>query len=1633
MGKEFFKKTADLLQAKHKRKQWQKIVISLSLVVAMITSGLLIHPAITMERNAICGQEEHTHSKECYEKKLICNKEEHTASEVEAAAANGETIEEHKHSDSCYEEVLTCDKKEHKHSEDCYEKETEAKEETTQAASTEETKATAADNTEAAKANDQTADTSKEEEKKTEEVTEETKEEKQEEKAEARTLTAKGEDYTVQVDCPAEAKIPENAELKVREIVKDKESDKEEYEAYYQKAQEALKEKEGEETDISTVRFFDITFMVDGKEIEPAAKVEVKITYDKKVEVSDKGEVKSVHFGDEKTEILDVKTNEENGKMDEITFDATSFSVYGVVGTETLIGDVLTADGKTYTVTVTYGADAKIPEGATLKITEFDENSQDYADAKALVVEKKKAEDENFDESAMGLDALDISIVDKDGKEIEPEAEVDVKIERKSLPEDMDAEALQETMEVQHLDESGDTIAVTTVISSEDTGKITTTDNTVTADFKISSFSKFIITWASTGSSTETSTTLRWRSNYSTLKSVKVYYVDEKNNLIPRPNEIGDNVNRTLSTYSNDIVDINSVLGKSIDGYEYQYAYINDSSNSVVTSITAGRGGKNSNVTLTYSNNDTDYQLNKTYDIYLVYSGGTSLEKQTTIHYGYMNGDDFVEFEKEPSPVEITTSNHAYLIYDFAGYQYADETYYRATEAVNGANMKSGATEIQARLRYNDNNWQYRSNSWNNVANNSHIYVVYEQKPSASTGGAPTAPTDAPDAALPTILKESTPNTDGTSTLALSITGHANDVDPDKLADVIVVLDVSGSMYDNKDMGNDKRRITAAREAVNSLAKTLLEQNTTDNPELFRMALVTFSTSGTTTQGFTTDLSTYQSAVNNVPTGGGTNWEDALEIANQMAVSSDRATFVIFVTDGDPTFRVSRTGATDAQLDMWGKNGNDDYYVSDNVFGEGNDDSQSRNYNAALEVAKSIKAHNKSFYTIGISSDVTNLNNFADAAGADGKYTATTSSDLTKAFEEISKNIKAKVGWGDIKMTDGITQLTSTMEKNNLVEVDGSSFSYWKKAKDATSFVEWDPTSENAQEAIYNSSIGAVEWDMGHNFMPEDGATYKVEFLVWPSQQAYDIIAKLNNGTITYDSLTDAQKAQIIKDGNTYTLVTNCNNPDTTYKRATKSGSSVSTSGATKQLFFNTVSNLGLNVDKLTVKKEWINNLDPDDRWKTEVVMKVKGDGELFKTVTLNESNNWTDYNSFISCGLIKTNSDGTYQVLEKGHDFVIEEPDEYAYYWNFDTNVYRPMIIGTTLTMLVKDDAGTYEIDGNKYRTLNEDEEAATLTATNIRRSNLNLTKVLKNQDDDDITSDSTDLFDFKITVNNINADKGSVDDLNSDYYVWFSVYDPVSKTTVHDLKTDASPEMGNTGYYYAASGSEISVKLQPGWNLRFTNLPTGTTYTIQELLEDGFEFDSAALASGQTSFNITDGTTGSGTIDSPNTQYTVTYTNISKVVDIVVKKTDDKGTASLDGAKFVLQKKNATGTYVQVGEEFTVPANGYEVKSLVPGEYKLEEITPPDGYVIVEQATYFNVNSSGSMNIIELADGTNNAIVSGINNNTITIKNTPGVALPNTGGSGTLPYTLGGLMIMSAAAMMYGFIMRRRGRRLN
>lgn len=164
---------------------------------------------------------------------------------------------------------------------------------------------------------------------------------------------------------------------------------------------------------------------------------------------------------------------------------------------------------------------------------------------------------------------------------------------------------------------------------------------------------------------------------------------------------------------------------------------------------------------------------------------------------------------------------------------------------------------------------------------------------------------------------------------------------------------------------------------------------------------------------------------------------------------------------------------------------------------------------------------------------------------------------------------------------------------------------------------------------------------MGNTFMPEAGVTYQVRFKVWPSQEAYDTIAKLNNKTISYDTLPAAVKAQIIKNGDTYTLKTNEPDAKTTYQAATRTGKTVTVSGEEQTLDFPPVDDLNLHVDKLKVKKEWVNDLDKDSRWQTDVeLILTDGEGNEYKRIELTESNGFSKEDNFISCGLAKVEND---------------------------------------------------------------------------------------------------------------------------------------------------------------------------------------------------------------------------------------------------------------------------------------------------------------------------------------------------------------------------------------------------------
>jgi hypothetical protein len=57
------------------RKRLGRIVAVLSVLVALITTYVLMLPGITMEHDVLCGLTEHTHTEACFEAQLTCTEQ----------------------------------------------------------------------------------------------------------------------------------------------------------------------------------------------------------------------------------------------------------------------------------------------------------------------------------------------------------------------------------------------------------------------------------------------------------------------------------------------------------------------------------------------------------------------------------------------------------------------------------------------------------------------------------------------------------------------------------------------------------------------------------------------------------------------------------------------------------------------------------------------------------------------------------------------------------------------------------------------------------------------------------------------------------------------------------------------------------------------------------------------------------------------------------------------------------------------------------------------------------------------------------------------------------------------------------------------------------------------------------------------------------------------------------------------------------------------------------------------------------------------------------------------------------------------------------------------------------------------
>lgn len=218
--------------------------------------------------------------------------------------------------------------------------------------------------------------------------------------------------------------------------------------------------------------------------------------------------------------------------------------------------------------------------------------------------------------------------------------------------------------------------------------------------------------------------------------------------------------------------------------------------------------------------------------------------------------------------------------------------------------------------------------------------------------------------------------------VTLSINGVPNT----RPSDVVIAIDVSGSMNSHDD--NGKMRLDFAKEAAIQLATSLIQANAGH-----RVALVKYSGSNggdydadsALVLGFTSDIDTFTDMTNTLQAGGWTNTQAGYlrsrEVAQSGNASAEKA--IVFLTDGLPTISIGGT------------------YVD---FGE-----TDANRSAAI-AAGVLAAASADLYTVGLYTNMS-LVNKAKAAlvltptGYKDYYTTDSAADLSGIYNQIASNI----------------------------------------------------------------------------------------------------------------------------------------------------------------------------------------------------------------------------------------------------------------------------------------------------------------------------------------------------------------------------------------------------------------------------------------------------------------------------------------------------------------------------------------------------------------------------------------------------------------------------------------------------
>lgn len=486
-------------------------------------------------------------------------------------------------------------------------------------------------------------------------------------------------------------------------------------------------------------------------------------------------------------------------------------------------------------------------------------------------------------------------------------------------------------------------------------------------------------------------------------------------------------------------------------------------------------------------------------------------------------------------------------------------------------------------------------------------------------------------------------------------------------ADIVLVMDKSGSM-------DEDDRDSNAKKAANALAGKLLTSQNSALPESqrVRMAVVTFSTNASLKQNFTTDVSEINNAVKGNPKGG-TNWEAALKQANDLQGRSGVKKHIIFLSDGNPTYRTSSYGGScysysssypwgghytpqpkyttkatcKAAGYYWREENPDDKY--DDVHGSGSSDDYGFNYAAAL--AEANKRGDAALYVVKTSTDANKMTDLAREANAvnDEEFDGTNAENLTKAFDQIYSSITSSAKIKVFSITDTLSQWVDPVDFSN--ETNGADITRHVTVKNGSTVLTSGYAATYSVDSSGNRTVTVTfnGTDGTDGMVAEKTDVIDVSFKVKPSDAAYADYAGNNRYPNTGDADTgdvSAGKPGYYSNADAklnYCVLTEVDN--------------VTSCDPTEAEYPHPV--VRVKLGKINITKQWKGSGEHADSVTVQLQRKAIGattDAENVGTpITLNADNKWTATVGNLLPGytysVVETSGDDRYDVSYVGND----------------------------------------------------------------------------------------------------------------------------------------------------------------------------------------------------------------------------------------------------------------------------------------------------------------------------------------------------------------------------------------------